>query len=187
MTAERPKLIVIGGSLATGKTTVARALSERTGIRRVSLDGVKEALFDACGTRDRAWSKSIGRIAFSAFKEAVAMHLEHGESVIADATFTWADDADWLHEIADRFGAELIQIWMTADPRVARQRFLDRAATDRHCGHCDDLEHVLVEFDERYFNRTFIPLPLKARTLVVDTTDAGGIPHDAIQRHVSER
>ena len=43
---------------------------------------------------------------------------------------------------------------------------------------------MIAEFDERFFNKTFLPLPLNARTLVVDTTDVGAIDHEAILKHV---
>lgn len=178
------KLIVVGGSLATGKSTVSSMLSDRTGIARISLDEIKEALFDVGGYRDRAWSKEIGRAAFPAFRHLIEMYLARGEDVIADATFLWLDDADWLHELADRFGAELVLVWLTADPAVARERFVARANSTRHPGHNDSLDAVLAEFDERFFNKTFLPIPLRARTIVVDTTSFDAVDHDHIHRFV---
>ncbi len=177
------KLIVVGGSLATGKSTVSARLSDATGIVRISLDEIKEALFDAGGYRDRQWSKDMGRGAFPAFTHIVDMHLSRGESVIADATFLWLSDADWLHEFAERHGADLYQIWLTADPRVARERFVARSPS-RHPGHNDALDDVLAEFDERFFHKTFLPLPLKARTVIVDTTDIATVDHDAIRKFI---
>jgi len=88
-----------------------------------------------------------------------------------------------VHALAERYDAELIQIWLTADPRVARDRFLARANSEaRHPGHNDALEHVMAEFDERFFNKTFPPLPLRARRLVVDTTDIAATDHQEILR-----
>lgn len=182
-----PKLIVIGGSLATGKTTVSKALSAESGIVRVSMDDMKEAFFDLFGSRDRAWSKEMGRIAFPVFQQIIEAHLARGESVIAEATFLWPDDADWVHALADRYGAELILIWMTADPRVARERFIRRATSgERHPGHNDALEAVMAEFDERFFTKTFVPIPLRARTLVIDTTEVDTVNHERIHRFVHE-
>ncbi len=120
------------------------------------------------------------------FQRLVGMYLERGESVIAVATFLWPDDADWVEELAGRHQAELVQIWMTADPRAARERFIARAGTDRHPGHCDSLETVLAEFDERFFSRSFVPLPLSGRTLVVDTTDFSAVRFPDIIRFVCE-
>lgn len=178
------KLIVVGGSLATGKSTISSMIANETGFARVSLDEIKEALFDRVGYRDRAWSKEIGRIAFGAFRDCIELHLRRGDSVVADATFLWPDDADWVHAFAERSGAELILVWLTADPRVARERFVHRAKTTRHPGHNDALEEVLAEFDERFFSKTFLPLPIRARRLVVDTTDLSAVDHSAILRFI---
>ncbi len=180
------KLIVVGGSLATGKSTISSMIAKETGFARVSLDEMKEALFDLVGYRDRAWSKEIGRVAFSAFRDCIELHLQRGDSVIADATFLWLSDADWLHELTQRYGVDLVQIWLTTDPHVARERFILRSNTVRHPGHNDALEEVLAEFDERFFNKSFIPLPLKARTIIVDTTDFDTVDHKTIVRHVCD-
>ncbi len=179
-----PKFIVIGGSLATGKSTIAKYLEQETGIKRISMDDLKERLFDIGGYRDRAWSKRIGHMAWVVFKQLVELHLEHGDDVIAEATFLWADDADWIHEITARYKAEIYQIWMTADPLVARERFIKRANHERHPGHCDTLEQVIEEFDERFFRQRFNPLALSGKTLIVDTTDFSRVDQCAILQFI---
>ena len=179
-----PKLIIIGGALATGKSTAARALEEQTSIKRISMDDLKERLFDIGGYRDRDWSRRIGQIAWPVFQQLVELHLAHGKDVIAEATFLWPDDLDWIHQMKDRYRAEIYQIWMTADPLVARERFVARAQSERHPGHNDALEHVLAEFDVRIFNRTFIPHPLRGKTVVIDTTDFDQVDHQAICRFI---
>lgn len=174
------KFIIVGGSLATGKSTVAKYLEEQTNIKRISMDDLKERLFDIGGYRDRAWSKRIGHIAWGAFQQLVELHLEQGDDVIAEATFLWPDDAEWIQGLAERHGADLYQIWMTADPSIVRERFVHRAHHERHPGHCDHLEHVIEEFDERFFRTRFDPLPLFGKTLVVDTTDFHNVSLEAI-------
>jgi len=181
---DRPKLIIVGGSLATGKSTISSRLSDKTGIQRVSLDEIKEALFDLGGYRDREWSKEIGRLSFPVFRDLIELHLSKGESVIADATFLWPDDLKWIHDFANKYNAEIKQIWLTADPLVLRGRFIERANTDRHPGHNDALEHVLDEFDERFFNKTFIPLPINGKTKIVDTTNLNDVDHDEILKWI---
>lgn len=173
-----PKLIIIGGSLATGKSTIAKHLEQETGIKRISMDDLKERLFDIGGSRDRVWSKRIGHIAWPVFQQLVELHLEHGDDVIAEATFLWPDDAEWVHRIARQYHADIYQIWMTADPAVARERFVHRSNHERHPGHCDHLDHVIEEFDERFFQKRFDPLPLNGKTLVVDTTDFKQVDFD---------
>lgn len=176
----RPKLIIVGGSIATGKTTVSKFVAQKTGFVRIALDDIKEALFDVGGFKDRAWSKEIGAATHPVFRQLIQMYLSRGESVIADATFIWADDRIWLQKFSSKHNAELIQIWMTADPQVARQRFIDRALTTRHPGHCDSIETVLSEFDERYFSKRIEPLLSDVRTCIVDTTDNSTIDFDSV-------
>lgn len=182
----RPKLIMIGGSLATGKTTLAGQVVEATGAQYISMDRIKENLFDVMGSFDRAWSKEVGRVAWPVFQNFIDLHLGRGESVVAEATFLWPDDKDWLLEICEKRGADLIQIWLTADPDVLRQRFVARANDDRHCGHCDGLPEVLEEFEQRFFNRTFIPHPIDVPTLVVDTSNFDEVDHDAVLRFLKD-
>lgn len=175
----RPRFIIVGGSLATGKSTISTRIADHLSLQRVSLDEIKEALFDVGGYRDREWSKQIGRLAFPVFKDLIELHLSQGDSVVADATFLWSSDAEWIHAFTDRYDLDLRQVWLTADPHVARQRFLFRAqSTPRHPGHNDSLDQVLDEFDQRFFNKTFIPLPLDGKTKIVDTTDFAVVDHD---------
>lgn len=178
----RSKLILIGGSLATGKSSLARFLETHSGIKRISMDELKERLFDVGGYRDRAWSKRIGSLAWPVFQGMVELHLEQGEDVIAEATFLWPGDREWVDELARRHGAQLIQIWMTADPRIARERFVARAQSQRHPGHCDSLGQVIKEFDDRFFAQTFKPLSIQGITKIVDTTDFDAVDYEEIQQ-----
>ncbi len=174
------KLITIGGAPATGKSTLARFLEEKTGIKRISMDDLKETIFDLGGCRDREWSKEIGALAWPTFQGLINMHVKRGDDVIAEATFLWPDDHVWIQGLSDSYGAELVQIWMTSDPRVARERFVARANTERHPGHCDALEHVMESFDQRFFNKSFVPMPLIGKTKIVDTTDFSIVNYDDI-------
>ncbi|MDG1949852.1 MAG: ATP-binding protein [bacterium] len=178
---KRPRLILVGGALATGKSTLSSFLSKKIGYQRVSLDEIKETLFDIAGYSDRAWSKEVGRLTFPVFRDLIGMHLSRGSSLIAEATFLWPSDVDWLEGFVREHDVELIQIWMTADPHVLRERFVSRATSGaRHPGHNDDLEHVIEEFDDRFFNKSFIPLPLSGKTKIIDTTSFDDIDYDEL-------
>ncbi len=180
-----PRLIFIGGVPATGKSTMARYLERETGIKRVSMDDLKEAIFDLAGYHDREWSRQVGMIAWPTFQKLVVLHLSRGEDVIAEATFLWPHDKDWLHQVAETYQASLYQIWMTANPLVSRERFIDRAHHNRHPGHCDTREDVIGSFTSRFFNRTYIPHPIKGKTLVIDTTDFNAIDHELIHLFIN--
>lgn len=174
------KLIIIGGAPATGKTTLAQLIIEKTGFRNISKDQLKESLFDVTGYRDRQWSREIGTLAFPLFMGIVEMYLKRGESIIVDNPFIHAEDLDWFYRFQKEYEVEFIQIHLVADPLVLRQRFIERAQFHRHPGHNDSLESVLEEFEKRWFNKTFIPLPLVGKIKIVDTTDFKTVNHDEI-------
>ena len=181
------KLVIIGGVLASGKTTVASKLVEATGFRHVAYDRIKEALFDAGGWRDRDWSKEIGEMSFPVYQQLIDMHLRRGDSVITESTFLWPDSLEWVNEYVERHGVELVQVWMTIDPHTARKRFSKRADSDRHCGHCDDICDVQDEFEDRFFNRSWpVPLHSTDRTMIVDTTDWNNVDHNKIHQFVTQ-
>lgn len=175
-----PKLIVIGGAPATGKSVLAEKIQAATGFHRVSKDHLKEHLFDVIEYRDRQWSRELGALAFPLFMGVVEMYLKRGESVIIDNPFVHVDDLVWFEKFEQKYDTEIIQIHLIADPAVLRERFVERANIHRHPGHNDALEEVLDEFDARWFNKSFIPLPIGIKTKIVDTTDFDTMNHDDI-------
>ena len=179
-----PKLIIIGGAPATGKSVLAEKIQAATGYRRVSKDLLKEHLFDVIEYRDRQWSREIGALAFPLFMGIVEMYLKRGESVIVDNPFIHGEDLKWFEKFEQEYGVEFIQIHLVADPYILRERFIERAHTHRHPGHNDSLDAVLEEFETKWFNKSFIPLPLSGRTKIVDTTDFATVDHDEILKWI---
>lgn len=176
----RPHLVLVGGSIANGKSTLCQFLRGKLGLPYVAVDTLKESVFDLVGCRDRQWSSEVGKAMFPVFQQLVEMHLSRGESVLAEAVFYWPQDADWIASIAAKYNAQPILIWLTADPAVARARFIDRGVNGYHPGHCHTTADVLSEFDEKYFSRRLDPVNVEGPTLVVDTTDFTKVNYDEI-------
>jgi len=93
--ARRPGLIVVAGLSASGKTTLASLLAERTGLRRLSSDPVRKRLVGiapAARANAAAYAESFNRRTYAELGRLARQELEHADGVIVDATFRNAED-----------------------------------------------------------------------------------------------
>jgi predicted kinase len=118
--------VVVTGLAASGKTTLARALAERLDLPLLSKDALSEALFDALGSRDLRWARTVSRAADEALLRIVA---DLDGAVL---------EAYWRAETVDRLAAGVhgpfVEVLCRCAPDVAAARFLSRT---RHPGHAD--------------------------------------------------
>ena len=71
-------LMIILGSPASGKTTLARRLAAEFSVPCLCKDDIKEALFDVLGVADRAASKRLSDASFAAELRVARTQLEAG-------------------------------------------------------------------------------------------------------------
>jgi predicted kinase len=127
----RAAVLIILGSPASGKTTLAARLATDLGLPCYSKDAVKEALFAALGVGDREWSRRLSAASFAAVLELARAQASGGGACIVEG--------NWRGEHAAALGAtpaRSAQIRVVAAPEEARRRFLARR---RHPGHLDAL------------------------------------------------
>lgn len=134
-----PYLIVIQGAPGTGKTTLAKRLSNDLGINCFSKDSFKEMLYDTIGIpASTEQTKLYGRISIRAMYVAADEYMRIGQTVMVEAPlearFAQAD----LAELATV--DHIIQIHVTCDLEEQVRRFHTRRKTGaRHEGHPDDI------------------------------------------------
>jgi len=119
-----PVLVVaLMGLPGAGKSTIARALVERLGLRHVCRDRVRAAMFPQCD-----YSYIEKRAAFRAVLLAVEINAVLGHSSVIDGmTFARRDDRERLDEVAREHGFDLLWLFADCTPAVARARIrLDR-------------------------------------------------------------
>jgi predicted kinase len=169
--ADCPILIVVGGWPGSGKTTFARALGRRLGLPVFTKDDVKEALFDALGVGDLAWSKRLGHASMLVLYRELELTLIAGKSVIGEAP--WLPDlgARDLAGVIDRTGARSVMVVVNADRDAIVTRWRRRAETgERHPGHLDQL--LLPDIVERV-KEPYTPPDVAGPRIDVDLTDLG--------------
>jgi uncharacterized protein len=132
----RPNLIVIFGLIASGKTTLARALSQSRGYPVVHSDMVRKTLVGIPATRrvEVPYGQGIyasdisGRTYQEMFRQA-GEHLMSGHSVILEGSFMRAVDRQQARELAALCQSEVFFI-LCSCPAEETLRRLARRATD---------------------------------------------------------
>ena len=80
------RAILVNGVPASGKSTVARAVSDRFGWPLLALDTIKEPFFTEIETVDRAFNRKLGRASYAAIFNTVA-DFPDPSTVIVEAWF----------------------------------------------------------------------------------------------------
>jgi len=174
-------VVVVTGIPASGKTTLATALSIQLGWPLISKDVVKEALFDALGTGDLEWSQRLGRAGHVVMYSLGAKCPQ----VILEAHFQRGIAEPELLALNRR----IVQIYCRCPVDVAAERYRRRIDDpDRHAGHLP--EHQSDQVMERWMNDVPTSLDLPNALLIeVDTTgpvDIGAVA-TSIQTYVLDR
>ena len=173
------KIAVVSGAWCTGKTSVANKLSELLGWSVFSLDFYKEKRFDK-GETGRLIEESYGDL----FNDLVDA-LDKDESCIIESDFTDGKRVQRLIEVADQAGAKLIQVFLSAEPKVLHERFIKRLESgERHPGHGDEryLQKAKASLESGNYSdeKKFSPLDLPGSLIEVDTTDFDKVDYNII-------
>lgn len=142
-------LIIINGMPATGKTTVARTLSERLAIPTIAKDAFKEFLFDTLGVKDREWSRTLGGVSNGSLYLLVDTLLSSNQSIIIENAFERKFARPQLEALIQKYHPNVIEIYCTTEQTVRRKRFMKRNQSgDRHIGHLDHTNYLKDDDDE---------------------------------------
>ena len=150
--AGRTRLLLVGGTPGTGKSTLAAAVSASTGWPVLRSDVLRKDLAAA----DRAVGKRptglyspemSQRVLHELLRQAADL-VSGGRSVVLDAT--WGSEA-WRQEaakLADRSGAELVGVQTVVSDQVADERLRRRGAEGRDVS--DATPHIAASLRRRF-------------------------------------
>lgn len=165
-----PKLIIVSGAPASGKTTLAHKLSNNVQMPLFSKDVIKEHMFDVLGFSDREYSKKIGAASYAILYTFIEELLKQKVSLITETAFSSEYDSAIFNDLIDTYNCKALQLVCNPDPKVLYSRFVHRSqSVERHPGHVD--HEFYKEFEEKFVMNTYIPLSINGRTIVVDTSE----------------
>ncbi|HLY86011.1 MAG TPA: ATP-binding protein [Gaiellaceae bacterium] len=157
-----PVLVVVTGPPAAGKTTVARELAGRLCVPLIAKDTIKEALFDALGTGDLAWSARLGAATFHVLGALAEESVGAGASLVLEGNFVRGGE---LEARLAALPARFVQVHCNAPLEVLLERYERR---DRHPGHID-AERLEALRDSVETSR-HEPLDLPGERIRIETT-----------------
>jgi aminoglycoside phosphotransferase family enzyme/predicted kinase len=164
LNAGEVRLVLVGGAPGTGKTTIATAVADQLGAALLSTDVIRqEQNWPVCAR----YSSETKAATYRALLDQARELLEHGQSVVADATWgerAWRLEAD---ELAAATASTLIQLECEAPVDVAAARAEQRlqAGTD-HSEAGADIARTLAIHRDPWLDATRL--------------DTSGPPTDAI-------
>ena len=117
-----PVVVVISGLPASGKSYFARKLVERVPLLVIESDALRRALF-----RKPTYSGTENARLFDACHALIEEHLQNGVNLLIDATNLVEDHRERLYRIAEKCGAKVVHVHLTAPPAVVYRRLEKRA------------------------------------------------------------
>lgn len=117
-------LILLTGAPASGKSSVANALSEKLKMDKISKDEFKIKLFEQYGFQNHTEKKKLSLQGEEKMYHAIAEYLQNDRSLIVDNNFKNFDTIRQLRASAP--ACKVICIELTAEPLILAKRYNDR-------------------------------------------------------------
>lgn len=183
-----PMLVIISGLPGTGKTTLAKKISNEFGLPMVSMDEVKEVMWDTMGHEfDFEFSDKLGKTAFELAFHYINANLSKGVSMVVEAHFSPERNNERINKLKEKYGAQLVQIYCDCETEALQKRFKERMKKDSyHKGH----KHIISLYGEdRILNSLGMKnkrLGIDGATYDLDTTDPEKINYEKLFRFISD-
>jgi predicted kinase len=164
-----PRLIIVSGLPATGKTTLAQHIATYFKLPLMTKDTIKETLYDVLGCSDLEKSRHLGHASMVLLYQFAKAILQTGRSCVIESTFHPEISTFDLLSLQQRCPFMSLEILCVTETPILISRWKRRKASgERHPGHLDHLmeNHVTAPSKQEQFR----PLPLNGHVIELDTT-----------------
>ena len=178
MRAGRPLLIIVNGRPCTGKSHLASVLADKLRIPLFSKDTIKDLLGVVVGAADRTASKRLGIAAIALMYQQAEVVLKSGLPAMIESPLLPEVAAVEIETLQIQTDCRLFQIFLRAEPSVILERFRSRARRGLHF-HEESLRELEVAVQTE-----LEPVPIRGRTLVLDTTNFDKVNYAEITEQI---
>lgn len=193
MAKKLPRLVIVSGSSASGKSSIARDLAAELKLALLAKDDLKEGLFDSLGNpRDEAESHRLGTASYVLIERLGRRILEAGIGLVVEGNF-WRGRAEAsLGPLVARSRPAIVHCEIAPEELAERLRKRIEGKTKRHPGHLDsapgsELLDLLDDPERLVAGRPDIEPPnLDVPILRLDTTKDHNPPVGKIAKWVKK-
>jgi predicted kinase len=180
----KPRLIVVTGLPASGKTWLATKISQALNVPLFTKDQIKIELLESLGKKDRDWDRQVGMAAVRLQIRLAENLLTKTCPVLLESNFKEEFDARLIRDLLERTTSGCLQIVCGANGDVLIERFSQRESSAER----SPLQFAtnIDEWKPRLKKGFDDPMQLPGKIISVDTTDFSKVDMPAILDAASE-
>ncbi len=125
------KIILMGGDLASGKSTYSNIIGEKLNVLVINKDNLKEILGDTIIVNNREENKKLSVISFDLICYLIK---KNKGSIIIESNFK-PYEMDVLNKLFNEYNYDVLSLVFKGDNEILHKRFLNRLNENRHYVH----------------------------------------------------
>ncbi len=187
----KPYLIIVTGAPGTGKTTLAKSISEKYNLPLIVKDEIKESLFDNIGWNipgwdPDSWQKKIGIGSIELMHHFSEILLSKSVGHIIESNFVPQFANQKFTELQKKYEFNIFQIYVKCDPEILIERFKKRVSDpSRHPGHGE--ETYFDELKNALATNRFCQLDVPGELVEIDTSFFENIDYEKLFDKIEDK
>ncbi len=179
------KIILIGGYCATGKSTFARILSNKTGIIYFDKDTIKEIYADSFNNAGDNVYNSLSAATFCVMHHIASRFFMVGQRLILESNFR-PHECERINLLIEEYGYDCLTFLFYGDLPTLFDRYVSRGKTkQRHWVHWNpSSKEIYPLFEEG--NKKLGEITPVGRVLSVDATRFEDVDYDGLIKVAKE-
>lgn len=128
-------LILVGGMMGTGKSSLCRALSSLMPCQWLRSDELRETMYSKDGSHDSfrsgQYTPEKTDAVYRQLLQLAEKSLENGQTVLVDASFSATEHRHAFYNLAGQRAVPVVQVLASCPPPVARRRLAQRSQENK--------------------------------------------------------